>query len=88
MNNLTTQTVQTMSSLEIAKLTEKEHFNVLRDIKKVLDEVGIDALKFEGVYKAGNGEERPCFNLPRRECDFDDLTTELQSDKTALAYRV
>jgi phage regulator Rha-like protein len=69
-NELSVQTEQTMSSLEIAKLTEKEHFNVMRDIRKILEEVQIDAIIFEGVYKGGNGEERPCFNLPRRECDL------------------
>jgi phage regulator Rha-like protein len=59
-----------MSSFEIAKLTNKRHDNVLRDIKAILEEAGIDALKFEGVYKGGNGEDRPCFNLPRLECDL------------------
>ena len=36
----------------------------------MLDEVGIDQAKFGAVYLAGNGEERPCFNLPRMECDL------------------
>jgi phage regulator Rha-like protein len=70
MNELSTETEQTMSSLEISKLTEKEHRNVMRDIKSVLEEAGIDLLKFEQVYKAGNGQMQPCYNLPRRECDL------------------
>ena len=28
---------------------------------------GFDRLNFEAVYLAGNGEERTCFNLPKRE---------------------
>jgi phage regulator Rha-like protein len=59
-----------MSSLEIAELTGKDHKHVLRDIRKILDEVGIDESKFGLVYLAGNGEKRICFNLPRRECDL------------------
>lgn len=59
-----------MSSLEIAKLTGKDHNHVLRDIRKILSEVEIDPSKFGLVYLAGNGEERTCFNLPRLECDL------------------
>jgi phage regulator Rha-like protein len=70
MLELSTQTEQTMSSLEIAKLTEKQHFNVLIDIRKVLEEVGIGALKFQGSYLSEQNKELPCYNLPRRECDL------------------
>ena len=59
-----------MSSLEIAKLTGKDHNHVLRDIRKILSEVEIDPSKFGLVYLAGNGEERTCFNLPRLECNL------------------
>lgn len=61
---------QTMSSLEIAKLTGKPHNDVLKDIRRILEEVEIDAGLFSQVYKAGNGQMQPCFNLPRRECDL------------------
>ncbi|WKJ91364.1 Rha family transcriptional regulator [Methylomonas montana] len=60
----------TMSSLEIAKLTGKEHDNVLKDVRKVLDEAEIDAVKFNGIYKDSMNRDKPCFNLPRRECDL------------------
>jgi phage regulator Rha-like protein len=60
---------QTMSSREIAELCDKRHDHVMRDIRDMLAQihVGADAPKFGGVYKAGNGEDRPCFNLPKRE---------------------
>ncbi|MGZ5050460.1 MAG: Rha family transcriptional regulator [Methylobacter sp.] len=70
MNSLSLNQTATMSSLEIAELTGKPHDNVLKDIRKVLAEVEIDAVKFYGVYLGGNNQERPCFNLPRRECDL------------------
>ncbi|MCE2564169.1 Rha family transcriptional regulator [Komagataeibacter sp. FNDCF1] len=55
----------TMSSREIADLTGKRHDNVVRDIEKMLKDVEIDRLKFEGVYVDAKGEQRKCYNLPR-----------------------
>ena len=58
----------TMSSLEIAKLTGKEHYNVLRDIRTMLEELEIDALKFEGISQDAYKRPLKCFNLPKHEC--------------------
>ncbi|MFG1461751.1 phage regulatory protein/antirepressor Ant [Xanthobacter sp. DSM 24535] len=59
----------TMSSLEIAELTEKRHDNVMRDIRNMLEALGGGAgLSFEGSYKDARGRTLSCFNLPRREC--------------------
>jgi len=41
----------TMSTLEIAELCDKRHDNVMRDIKNVFEELKINDLSFEGVYK-------------------------------------
>ena len=60
----------TMSSLEIASLTGKNHADVLRDIKKILIEAEIDESKFAGIYLDTYKRQKPCFNLPRRECDL------------------
>lgn len=54
----------TMSSLEIAKVTRKDHADVLKDIRRIFAEAEIDAGKFSGVYFGGNNQYRPCFNLP------------------------
>ena len=58
----------TMSSLEISKLTGKEHKNVLADIRAMLEGLEIEPAEFSAGYKDGKGETRPCFNLPKREC--------------------
>ena len=58
----------TMSSLEISKLTGKRHDNVVADIRKMLEELEIEATEFSGAQKYGNNNTREIFNLPKREC--------------------
>jgi phage regulator Rha-like protein len=60
----------TMSSLEIAKLTGKTHDNVLKDVRRILDEVEIDHVQFNAIFLDAYKREQPCFNLPRIECDL------------------
>ena len=48
-----TVVAKSMSSLEIAELTGKEHRNVMSDIRKMLDELNIDAAMFSAT-KTGN----------------------------------
>ena len=58
----------TMSSLEIAALTGKEHYNVLRDIRNMLEELDLKPLSFEGLVKMPSGQTSTTFNLPKHEC--------------------
>jgi phage antirepressor YoqD-like protein len=67
---LTQDGAATMSSLEIAEITLKDHGHVMRDIRAVLDEAGIGHSKFGSSYINAQNKEQPCFNLPRRECDL------------------
>ena len=57
----------TMSSREIADLTGKEHRNVLRDVRALLDELNIDALSFEHTYKDASNRLQTEYALPKRE---------------------
>lgn len=59
----------TMSTKEISDLTGKRHDHVMRDARKMLVELHgeHDLPKFGGVYQGGNGEQRPCLHLPKRE---------------------
>ena len=61
---------KTMSSLEIAKLTGKEHSKVTQDIERILNEAKIGHAEFRASYLSPQNKELPCFNLPRRECDL------------------
>ena len=58
----------TMSSLEIAKLTEKRHDNVMVDIRNMLFQLADSDLSFQGSYRGANGKDLPCYHLPQREC--------------------
>jgi phage regulator Rha-like protein len=55
----------TMSSLEIAELTGKQHRNVLADIRNMIDQLGLSSAEFSAVYKDQQLINRPCFNLPK-----------------------
>lgn len=58
----------TMSSLEIAGLTGKRHLHILRDVRKMLVELGVGETSFGSTYLDSQGKGHPVFNLPRREC--------------------
>lgn len=62
--------IPAMSSLEIARITGKEHRNVLRDIQVTLKQAEIDPLKFEHISQDAYGRDQKCYLLPRRECDL------------------
>ena len=68
--SLSNNTVQTMSSLEIAELTGKEHRNVLRDIRTMLEELYTEKgmLSFEHTYtNEQNGQQYKMYKLRKRE---------------------
>lgn len=71
MNELTRiESGQTMSSIEIASLTGKEHSKVMADIKRILNDVLIDDAQFSGIYLDSMNRKQTIYNLPRRECDL------------------
>ncbi|VEJ45247.1 phage antirepressor KilAC domain-containing protein [Bartonella vinsonii] len=70
-NKINDSTVQTMSSVEIAELCGKRHDHVMRDVKKMLEEISapkFGGADFLGSYIDEQKKPRPCYHLPKREC--------------------
>ncbi|EPY7130990.1 Rha family transcriptional regulator [Klebsiella pneumoniae] len=68
MNIINLDQLVSMTSLEIAELTGKEHRNVMRDIRNMVEELNV--LKTERVgeetYKDAKGEARTLYRLDRK----------------------
>lgn len=59
---------QTMSSLQIAELTGKQHAHIMRDIRTLLGQ-GVTESNFGlSEYKDKTGRSLPCFNLTKKGC--------------------
>ena len=89
MNNL----VQTISSREVAKMMEKEHWEVLRMIEGNKDVVGIipvlidhsfvvNEYFIESEYKASNGKSNKCYECTKMGCEM--LANKLTGEKGIL----
>ena len=61
---------QTMTSIEIAELTGKQHKNVMQAIRNMEPAwEKVNGLKFQLVeYRDKKGEPRPCYSLTKTEC--------------------
>lgn len=56
-----------MSSVEIAKICDKRHDHVMRDIRNMLAELKIQSPQIWGDYTDNNGRTYPCAFLSKRE---------------------
>ena len=54
-----------MSSREIAKLTGKNHADVMRDIKSMLEQLDLDVSNFAETYIDSQNRIQPCFALDK-----------------------
>jgi phage regulator Rha-like protein len=68
MNDLiASETIVGMTSKEIADLTGKKHYNIMRDINVQFRQLEIDALKFEGIYKDSSNRQHKCYILDKEQ---------------------
>lgn len=68
-------TEHTISSLDVAEMVEKEHKYLMRDIRRysnVMTGANISPVDFwkESTYTDNKGEERPCYNITKKGCEF------------------
>lgn len=64
--NLINPNIKTMSSREIADLTNKDHKNVVRDIKNMTDQLDLDALSFERTYVDQSNRNQKEYHLDKK----------------------
>lgn len=60
--------INVVTSLDVAETFEKEHRNVLADIRNIQSEIStaeFSALFYEGEYKASNGKKNPMYYMNR-----------------------
>lgn len=83
-SEISTKPVQTMSSVELVEIinelrpegaAELRHDNFITKIEK---HPGIDAPKFLGTQKYGNGNTRKIYNLPKREAELMVMSESLE----------
>lgn len=65
----------TLTSMEVAQMVEKEHKQILKDIRRYtqqLNEGKISPVEFftESTYIDGKGESRPCYLVTKKGCEF------------------
>ena len=63
--NNTNNDALTMSTLEIAELTGKQHKHVMRDVRNMFEQLGVDAAQFWASQNYGNNNTRELFNLDK-----------------------
>lgn len=56
----------TVCSIDIANALGRDHSDVLRDIRKMLTDLGIGEGKFAGSYVSAQNKKLPCFDLDKR----------------------
>lgn len=66
---------QTLDSREVAKMIEKEHAKLLRDIKRYIKQlieanIGFSDFFEESIYKDSTGRTLPCYMITRKGCEF------------------
>ena len=49
----------------VPQLTGKNHSKVISDVKRVLEEVGIDRLRFESIFLSEQNKSLICYKLFR-----------------------
>ncbi len=78
-NAISTNVNQTMSSLEIAKLTGKNHADVMRDIRENIAQISDIEVKADLLYLTNQGvivnndsvtKRASSYSLPKRICDL------------------
>lgn len=77
-NNLVTinnNATETISSIEVAMMIGKEHSQLLKDMRRYINQLGKVNFDFsdffqESTYISEQNKTLPCFNVTRKGCEF------------------
>lgn len=74
-NTITNQKLETLTSLEVAEMIGKEHSQLLKDIRRYINQLGKVNFDFsdffiETTYLSEQNKKLPCFNVTRKGCEF------------------
>lgn len=66
---------QTLTSMEVAEMVDKEHKELLRDIRRYCSQLGESKIALtdfftESTYKTEQNKEMPCYKVTKKGCEF------------------
>lgn len=66
---------QILDSREVAEMVGKKHYNLIRDIKGYIEELGELKIEFtdffkENTYKTEQNKTMPCYDITKKGCEF------------------
>lgn len=66
---------KTLTSMEVSEMVEKEHNKLLRDVRAYIEQlaqskIGHGDFFLESTYLDKNNQERPCYLITRKGCEF------------------
>lgn len=75
MSNITTERIETVTSMEVAEMVGKEHKGLLRDIRRYCEQLAESNLALgdfftESTYLDANNQSRPCYLVTKKGCEF------------------
>jgi len=75
MNNLMTNTIHTLDSREVAKMVEKKHKHLIRDIRNYIEylgetKIGPSDYFIESTYFNSQNKEQPNYQITKKGCEF------------------
>lgn len=66
---------QSLTSMEVSQMVEKDHSKLLRDIRKYCEQlaeakIGLGDFFSESTYLDSNNQSRPCYLITKKGCEF------------------
>lgn len=85
------QLQQTINSREVARMVGREHKEVLRDTRKIIDQLGESRIAqsyfLESTYINEQNKEQPCFEFTKKGCElYSTRMTGAKGTQFAVAY--